>query len=68
MSTATQSVYVRDDFSEPMSAQHNFANQYDLDNPHESMSVYARVMHEHTKHQLDMATNSARRRTQGGNN
>ncbi|KAH7054206.1 hypothetical protein B0J12DRAFT_539398, partial [Macrophomina phaseolina] len=66
MSTATAGVYVRDNFSAPMSAQHNFANQYDLDNPTQSMSIYSRVMHEHTKHQLENATSSARRRSQGG--
>lgn len=42
MSTATAGVYVRDNFSAPMSAQHNFANQYDLDNPTQSMSIYSR--------------------------
>ncbi|KAF4314209.1 hypothetical protein SLS57_009477 [Botryosphaeria dothidea] len=68
MSTAHASVYVCDDYSAPMSAQHNFAHQYDLDNPTQSMSIYARVMHEHTKHQLENATNSARRRSQGGSN
>ncbi|KAF2140381.1 uncharacterized protein K452DRAFT_253209 [Aplosporella prunicola CBS 121167] len=70
MSSAVEShqgVYVRDNFSEPMSAQHNFANQYDLENPHESMSLYNRVMHEHTKSQLERFTSSAsRRRSNGG--
>ena len=79
----TDSVYIQGGFSEPMSAQHNFANQYDLGNRPRAMSVYARyvkamcsrhflllliihfsVMHQHTKQQLDMATNSARRRSQ----
>ncbi|KAL0258576.1 hypothetical protein SLS55_006073 [Diplodia seriata] len=66
MSSATARVYVTDDYSAPMSPQHNFANSYDLDNPTASMSIYARVMHEHTKHQLESATSSARRRSQGG--
>lgn len=84
MSSAHAGVYVRDDYSAPMSAQHNFANQFDLDNPSQSMSIYARyvvtllpsrhclqsliqhsIMHEHTKHQLESATSSARRRSQG---
>ncbi|OCK82109.1 hypothetical protein K432DRAFT_293980 [Lepidopterella palustris CBS 459.81] len=61
----TQAVYVHGDFSEPLSAQHNFANQFDLEHPHHAMSVYARIMHEHTRQQLNMATRSARRRSQG---
>ncbi|KAF2657123.1 hypothetical protein K491DRAFT_595659 [Lophiostoma macrostomum CBS 122681] len=58
-------VYVSGEFSEPMSARHNFTNQFDLDNPQMAMSSYARIMHEHTKRQLSTATNSARRRTEG---
>ncbi|KAF2246017.1 hypothetical protein BU26DRAFT_432382 [Trematosphaeria pertusa] len=58
-------VYVTANYSEPMSPQHNFAHQYDLDNPARAMSVYARIMHEHTKKQLSTATNSARRRSEG---
>ncbi|OCL09482.1 hypothetical protein AOQ84DRAFT_291148 [Glonium stellatum] len=57
-------VYVHGDFSEPMSTQHNFSNQFDLENPHQAMSVYARIMREHTKQQLNIATSSARRRSQ----
>ena len=56
-------VYVHGDFSEPMSAQHNFTEQFNLEQPHQAMSVYARIMHEHTKKQLNTATNSARRRS-----
>ena len=40
----SSSVYVSGEFSEPMTAQHNFANQYDLDNPNQAMSVYARYV------------------------
>ncbi|KAH7135265.1 hypothetical protein B0J11DRAFT_575863 [Dendryphion nanum] len=58
-------VYVSGDFSEPMHAQHNFANQYDLDQPEQAVSSYARIMHEHTKRQLQTATQSARRRSEG---
>ena len=58
-----QQVYVSGDFSEPMSAQHNFANNFDLDNPEEATAAYQRIMHEHTKRQLSTATDSARRRS-----
>ena len=61
----TSGVFVSGNFSEPMSAQHNFANQFDLDNPQMATSSYARIMHEHTKRQLNTATNSARRRSEG---
>ncbi|KAJ4988596.1 hypothetical protein SVAN01_05887 [Stagonosporopsis vannaccii] len=63
MSSAAASVYVTENFSEPMSAQHNFVNNFDLDHPEQAMSAYQRIMHEHTKRQLSTATNSARRRT-----
>ncbi|KZM27080.1 uncharacterized protein EKO05_0010092 [Ascochyta rabiei] len=63
MPSAGASVYVTDDFSEPMSAQHNFVNNFDLNHPEDAMSAYQRIMHEHTKRQLSTATNSARRRT-----
>ncbi|KAF9737427.1 hypothetical protein PMIN01_05206 [Paraphaeosphaeria minitans] len=58
-------VYITDNYSEPMAPQHNFANNFDLDSPGQAMSVYARIMHEHTKKQLKIATNSARRRSEG---
>ncbi|KAJ4401053.1 hypothetical protein N0V91_008194 [Didymella pomorum] len=63
MSSSGAQVYVSDNFSEPMSAQHNFVNNFDLDHPEDAMSAYQRIMHEHTKRQLSTATNSARRRT-----
>ncbi|MCJ1257645.1 hypothetical protein MMC24_005471 [Lignoscripta atroalba] len=50
-------------FAEPMTALQNFQNDYDLDNPAEAMSSYARVMHQHTKRQMDSATRSIRRRS-----
>ncbi|KAI9698114.1 MAG: hypothetical protein M1820_007622 [Bogoriella megaspora] len=56
-------VYVQGEFSEPMTAQHNFAEQFDLDNPIQAMSSYSRIMHKHTQEQLEMATTSARRRS-----
>lgn len=47
MSTMTetrQSVFVSDGFSEPMSAQHNFANTFDLSDPERAMSDYQRYV------------------------
>ncbi|KAF2095991.1 hypothetical protein NA57DRAFT_78763 [Rhizodiscina lignyota] len=65
MAQQTNSVYVNGDFSEPMSNQHNFDREYSLDNPKRAMCDYSRIMHRHTKQQLDLATSSARRRSQG---
>lgn len=42
--TAPASVYVTDNFSEPMAAQHNFINNFDLDRPEEAMSAYQRYV------------------------
>jgi hypothetical protein len=42
MPETRQSVYVSDGFSEPMSAQHNFANTFDLNNPDRAMTDYQR--------------------------
>lgn len=39
-----QSVYVSEGFSEPMSAQHNFANNFDLNDPERAMSEYQRYV------------------------
>lgn len=39
-----QSVYVSDGFSEPMGAQHNFANNFDLNDPERAMSEYQRYV------------------------
>jgi arginine/lysine/ornithine decarboxylase len=44
MTQTRQQVYVSDGFSEPMSAQHNFANNFDLDNPDAAMSAYQRYV------------------------
>lgn len=65
MTQQRQEVYVSEGFSEPLGAQHNFANNFDLDNPDAAMSAYQRIMHEHTKRQLSTATDSARRRSGG---
>ncbi|KAI9707762.1 MAG: hypothetical protein M1836_000724 [Candelina mexicana] len=51
------------EFSDPATAQHNFQNQYDLDNPMEAMNSYARIMHQHTKRQMENATRPVRRRS-----
>ncbi|CAO2647245.1 Nn.00g081670.m01.CDS01 [Neocucurbitaria sp. VM-36] len=67
MTETRQSVFVSDGFSEPMSAQHNFANNFDLNNPERAMSEYQKIMHEHTKRQLSSATDSARRRSGSSN-
>ncbi|KAF2232408.1 hypothetical protein EV356DRAFT_578450 [Viridothelium virens] len=61
---ATTAVYAQENFAEPISAQHDFTNHFDLDNPMQAMSYYARIMHAHTKQQLDTATTSARRRSE----
>lgn len=44
MSSSGAQVYVTDDFSEPMSAQHNFINNFDLDHPEDAMSAYQRFV------------------------
>ncbi|CAI6296741.1 unnamed protein product [Periconia digitata] len=63
--SSSNSVYINEKFSEPMAAQHEFANNFDMNDPTAAMSSYARIMHEHTKKQLNSATNSARRRSEG---
>ncbi|TKA79863.1 hypothetical protein B0A49_01571 [Cryomyces minteri] len=63
MATQTTSAYVQGGFAEPGAAQHSFVQQFDLDNPDQAMATYARIMHQHTKHQYDMAASSARRRS-----
>jgi len=44
MSSSGAQVYVTDDFSEPMSAQHNFVNNFDLNHPEDAMSAYQRYV------------------------
>jgi hypothetical protein len=68
MTQSRQQVYVQGEFSEPMSAQHNFANNFNLDDPESAMSAYQKIMHEHTKRQLSTATDSARRRSGSSSN
>ncbi|KAF1994864.1 hypothetical protein P154DRAFT_624420 [Amniculicola lignicola CBS 123094] len=55
------SAYGAGDYSELMSTQHIYESQHALNSP----TDYAKIMHEHTKKQLEIATNSARRRSQG---
>ena len=44
MSSAGASVYVTENFSEPMSAQHNFVNNFDLDHPDKAMFAYQKYV------------------------
>jgi hypothetical protein len=44
MTQQRQQVYVSGEFSEPMGAQHNFANTFDLDNPDAAMSAYQKYV------------------------
>ena len=44
MTESRQQVYVSDGFSEPMSAQHNFANHFDLNDPDRAMTEYQRYV------------------------
>jgi hypothetical protein len=44
MSSSGAQVYVTDNFSEPMTAQHNFVNNFDLDHPEDAMSAYQRYV------------------------
>jgi hypothetical protein len=54
MTESRQQVYVSDGFSEPMSAQHNFANNFDLNDPDRAMTEYQRyvAIDEHDSYQL----------------
>ena len=67
MSQQADGVYVQGAFSEPVNSQHHFSNHFNLERPQAAMSLYSRIIHQHTRQQLDMATNSARRRSQGDN-
>ena len=44
MTQSRQQVYISGEFSEPMSAQHNFANNFDLNDPDAAMSAYQRYV------------------------
>ncbi|KAI9791347.1 MAG: hypothetical protein M1833_001538 [Piccolia ochrophora] len=43
MSTPEEAVYVNGNFSEPLAAQHEFQNKYDLDDPSSAMTSYSRL-------------------------
>ncbi|KAI9880925.1 MAG: hypothetical protein M1830_009993 [Pleopsidium flavum] len=63
---ASSAVHVNGSFDEPVAAQHDFPNQYDDESPLDAITDYARVMHQHTKRQMDIATRSSRRRSPEG--
>ncbi|CAF9905938.1 MAG: hypothetical protein ALECFALPRED_001914 [Alectoria fallacina] len=48
-------------FTADSTPQDSFAAHYNLDNPMESVNSYSRLMHQHTKRQMDLATRSTRR-------
>lgn len=50
-------VYITENYSEPMAPQHNFANNFDLDNPSQAMSSYARYVFS-TNNRLVQCANS----------
>lgn len=52
MPSAAASVYVTENYSEPMSAQHNFVNNFDLDHPEQAMSAYQRCDLSFSSHQI----------------
>jgi len=54
-------------YAEIVHAQEQYAHHCNnLDHPNEAMSEYARYIHQHTKKQLEKATNSARNRSGTG--
>ncbi|MCJ1409514.1 hypothetical protein MMC19_003595 [Ptychographa xylographoides] len=50
-------------FTDASLAQDHFAAQFDLDNPMAAVNSYARIMRDHTQRQMDIANQSARRRS-----
>jgi len=55
-------VYVAEDITSPTPVQYNFSSQYDMNDPQQARASYQRIMHEHTKQQFQIATQSSRRR------
>jgi len=55
-------VHFTEDISSPVQVQDNFSHQYDLNDPQQARASYQRIMHEHTKQQFQVATQSSRRR------
>ncbi|MCJ1434338.1 hypothetical protein MMC27_003705 [Xylographa pallens] len=53
-------------FVDVSEAQDHFAAQFNLDDPVDAVSSYARIMHDHTLRQMERArSSSTRRRTPG---
>lgn len=61
--TNTMSSPIPTTFAEDSSPQDTFTSNYDLDNPIAAMSSYSRLMHQHTKRQMELATRSTGRRS-----
>lgn len=62
--SASNAVYVNTSnaSSSPLSSQHDFSQNYDMDSPVAAARSYARSMHMHTKKQMEAASRSSRRR------
>lgn len=63
---SSAAVYTTSDIEQPLPVQENFVENYDMNDPASAVNHYARIMREHTQKQMQTATNSSRRRTQGG--
>ncbi|MCJ1286066.1 hypothetical protein MMC26_005408 [Xylographa opegraphella] len=50
-------------FADVSQAQDHFAAQFNLDDPVDAVSSYARIMHDHTLRQMERARSSTHRRT-----
>ncbi|MCJ1330777.1 hypothetical protein MMC10_007464 [Thelotrema lepadinum] len=59
---AASTVHTTGSIEQPTTAQQHFADGYDLDHPIEAIHNYARIMHRHTKTQMEIAYRSSRRR------
>ncbi|KAH9831084.1 hypothetical protein Tdes44962_MAKER02162 [Teratosphaeria destructans] len=66
-SAEAQRAYQRGGFMEPVAAQEQFSQQYDLANPEKAMASYQKILHQHTMQQYESATKSSRRRSPNGN-
>ena len=62
MAATSNTIYVAQDISSPTPLQYNFSHQFNLNDPEEARHTYQRIMHEHTKQQFQIATQSSRRR------
>ena len=59
-------VYTTDSIESPTAVQQEFTNHYDMANPMDAIQDYAKMMHLHTKRQMENATQVARRRGSSG--